>query len=522
MNNAADQRFPSAVDGEVEDPVIQWERIALGHLLVMPDTVEHLLALHVDDFSLIAHQQIFAAIQARTETAVDNTAVLRDVMTARAVMGLGDPMVYLSRLRNEALESAGNFSFHAGRIREVSDARKIGKAMIVAQRAAESGSKTLALKALDEVVRNLRRPEGLIPDQRRRVDLTPHLDGTHTSPRPAVGGLRDDGQLLLYGSMWHTCIAPTTSGKSWYALWHCVQEIRNGNTIVYAHFETASPAGTVRRLQLMAPDLTIEVVTERFIWLDCTTPWAAGEFESVLPRDAVLVVLDGINAACGQHGWVVDKPEAVGAYRSKFVTPATRMGAAVLSLGHPVKAVDRQTEKHGFGASGWLDEVDGVGFRLVASKKAPIGDGRVGHSTLYTVKDRESQVEKHGLFDVDSKREGWVRMGSFKVDSRAEKANTSVWLNVPMSGDDDVASPEQPINKLAVQILAYLQGRGPRFESQRQLEDGLRSAGVAVNRNEVSGTLGQLAADGFLEWPEVGPRMARPGWLAGMGVPETE
>jgi hypothetical protein len=516
MNNAADQRFPTTAETDGEDPVVQWERIALGHLLVMPDTVEHLLALRVDDFSVVAHQQIFAAIVARTETAVDNTAVLRDVIGARAVAGFGDPMLYLSRLRNEALDTAGDFSFHAARLREVSDARKIGKAMIVAQRAVESGSKDLALKALEDVVQNLRRADALIPDQRRRVDLTPYVDGTHRPPRPAIGGLRDDGQLLLYKSLWHTCIAPTTSGKSWFALWHCVQEIRNGNTIAYAHFETASPAGTVRRLQLMAPDLTIDVITERFVWLDCTTPWSAGEFAAALPRGVVFVVLDGINAACGQHGWIVDKPEAVGAYRSKFVTPATTIGAAVLSLGHPVKAVDRQAERHGFGATGWLDEVDGVGFRLIASKKAPIGDGRVGHSTLFTVKDRESQVEKHGLFDLDGKREGWIRLGSFKVDSRPEKANTSVWLNVPQPSDEEAVAPDKAIDKVGRAAVAYLKENGSRFDSQRQLEESLRAAGVAVNRNEFAGCLARLAADGLIEWPEVSPRLARPGWLTGM------
>jgi hypothetical protein len=46
-------------------------------------------------------------------------------------------------------------------------------------------------------------------------------------------------------------------------------------------------------------------------------------------------VLDGINAACGDHGWNVSEAASVGAYRSMFVQPLTEVGCTVLSLGSP-------------------------------------------------------------------------------------------------------------------------------------------------------------------------------------------
>lgn len=57
-----------------------------------------------------------------------------------------------------------------------------------------------------------------------------------------------------------------------------------------------------------------------------------------------------------------------------FVHPLTKIGAAVLSLGHPPKATNRQGESYSYGAAGWLNDVDGVGYRMVASK-TPISKG---------------------------------------------------------------------------------------------------------------------------------------------------
>ena len=99
----------------------------------------------------------------------------------------------------------------------------------------------------------------------------------------------------------------------------------------------------------------------------------------------MLAVLDGINTACGTHGWDVSVNSAVGEYRNMFVTPLTDLGTTVLSLGHPVKAVKRQSESYSYGAAGWLNDVDGVGYRMEASSK-PIGRSRKGASALYSVR----------------------------------------------------------------------------------------------------------------------------------------
>lgn len=344
----------------------------------------------------------------------------------------------------------------------------------------------------------------------RRVDLGPWIDGTYVPPQPTVGGCRSDAVCMLYPSRWHTVIALTTAGKSWLGLWHATAELAAGNHVVYMHFEEADPGGTVERLRMLGADP--EAIRERFVWQDCGERWEAGDFAGELedmPVKPTLVVLDGINAACTQHGWKPNDPDAVGNYRSRFVSPATRRGAAVISLGHPPKARDRQDERHGYGATGWLDEVDGASFRLVASKTEPIRRGNKGHSSLYVVKDRPGQVERHGRIDT-AKESGWYFYGLFEIDNTVDDRAGAV-LTAP-SGDPDSVAPDA-VDKLGDRILYNLVRHGGRFESQRKLGEQLRAWRVDFTNDDLGPALVRLADRGRIQWPEVGKGQSRPGWV---------
>lgn len=306
----------------------------------------------------------------------------------------------------------------------------------------------------------------------RRIDLGPYLDGSYVPPTASVGGELVGSRRLLYPGRWHTMIGTTGSGKSWWATWHVVEELRRGHTVAYAHFEESSPAMTLDRLRGMAPELTVADITERFIWLDCTTSWSTpAEFAGALPAEVSLVVLDGINAAATQHASDPSAPEAVAKYRRMFVTPATTRGAAVLSLGHPPKARDRQDERHSFGSTAWLDEVDGIGFRIVAAGK-PIRRGHEGAADVYSVKDRGGSVEQFGQSDQGGRREGWMYLGRFHLDSSADRSNTVGWMTTPPLAEVVPAGPE-PLERLGEDVVKTV--------------ERLVSAGVRATRNAVCG-----------------------------------
>jgi hypothetical protein len=333
----------------------------------------------------------------------------------------------------------------------------------------------------------------------RIVDLRPFLDGTYVPPQPSVGNTRSDGVCMLYPGRWHVLAGITTAGKSLFAVWQALGVIQAGGHVVYLHSEEYDPAGTTHRLVTFGAALGIDIDTlvKHFHWVSCETRWEQGEMEHNLRRLPVpaLVVLDGINAAVGKQGSDVERTEAVGQYRSLFVTPAVVTGAAVLSLGHPVKDRKRQTERHTFGSTAWLDELDGVGFRLEASRSTPIGIDRRGFSTLFTTKDRYGQVEKHGLI-VPKREPGWRLFGQFTVDDTGK--NSKAWLTAPRG--EDIDSPRgSPDPREAADELAALEavralktaGKVPTLRNVQAKITGISRARRtdAVDRLVVNGRL---------------------------------
>jgi hypothetical protein len=362
----------------------------------------------------------------------------------------------------------------------------------------------------------------------RKVDLGPYLNGTHVRPQPAVGGARDDEKQLIYPTRWHTVIGLTTAGKTTFALWHIKAVLETGGHVAYLHFEEHDPGGILDRLQGLGVDG--ETLRKQFHWYSCEKKWAPGEMAyrmGQLEQPPDLAVLDGINAACSQHGWPHGDPSAIGDYRAMFVTPLVKVGAAILSLGHPPKGKDRQNEMHGFGSTAWLDEVDGVGFRMVPSK-LPMEIGKKGYSELYVVKDRYSQVKRWGVVDT-TKDQPWYYMGAFIVDDtqtdlelfNGVPSQTLLRLNVPKEVGEG-----QPKTKPAVLADNIEQALQPNLEKNRtgyfgsiaKLKAMLTDDGVQYSAGHLTEALELLVLQNRLAWPEVGgTTKPRPGWLPGHG-----
>jgi hypothetical protein len=347
----------------------------------------------------------------------------------------------------------------------------------------------------------------------RWVDLGPYIDGSIVNPQPSVGATRVDGALMLYPTKWHTVIGLTTAGKSWFALWHCLEILAQGGTCVYLHFEEQTPVNTIARLRQLGADM--DAVKARFVWLHNERAWKAGELGYTLDHLGLnpdLVVLDGINAACSGHGWKVNDTEAVGLYRAMFVNPAEKRGAAVLSLGHPVKDRSRQDEIHSFGSTAWLDEVDGCSFRLVAST-APIRRKHEGSSAVSVVKDRAGEVAARCQLSTD-KSEPWYYFGQFRVDDSItdlEGAHlTSIVLSNPVDTED--GDLDEEIDPRAERVLQVLRERGGEYTSANELHTWLLAAQppVKIKMEALKVVLVQLEDAGKItRW--AGPNRSQPG-----------
>ncbi len=171
---------------------------------------------------------------------------------------------------------------------------------------------------------------------------------------------------------------------------------------------------------------------------------------------------------------------------------------------------------HGFGSTGWLDEVDGVGFRMVASKTAPMMAGAKGFSALYVVKGRYSQSQTVGNLDT-SKEQAWFYMGAFIVDD-SEPGPTEVRLNVPEAGGDGGRQKSKEA-QLGDDIEESLRKRTGRFDSLNQLKAWLRVDEVKFTQADPPIALEMLVDEGRLVWPEVGRNKPQPGWLADTKTP---
>jgi hypothetical protein len=230
----------------------------------------------------------------------------------------------------------------------------------------------------------------------------------------------------------------------------------------------------------------------------------------------MLAVLDGINAACGTHGWDVSVNSSVGEYRNMFVFPLTSLGTAVLSLGHPPKASNRQGESYSYGAAGWLNDVDGVGYRMTSSK-TPIGKGGKGSSALHVVKDRYGEVQRWGEIQTEGRDLPWWHMGQFVVDDSPTadpygNAQTVMHLTIPAKAGEEGAQRDK-YDDLGDQVIAYLQETPKhRFDTVTKLGVSLRAKGIKVPQNDLAPALERLANKGAIVWPDqVGK--SRPGWL---------
>lgn len=502
-----------------DDLVREAEQIVLGAMMLDPGVIGPVAdRLRSADFADVRHGAIFASITANYAGSADTGPVA----VAMALQAIGELQRvgganYLHELI-AAVPTSASAGWYAGMVADAAYARDARADAVRLAQIAEAGDRDRITEELARLAERWSGSRDPSDTDGRRLDLGPWLDGTYEPPRPQRGAVRDDGAHLLYPNRWHTCIAPSESGKSMWGIAHARDEMNAGRDVACLHFEETDPGGTVSRL--LAIGVHPDVIRKHFVWLSCDRTWVPGELAAELADlTPGLVLLDGINAACSRHGQDVEKTSAVGWYRHTFVTPATRLGWVVLSLGHPPKARDRQAERHGFGSTAWLDEADGVGFRLVAHPAHPIRRANSGTATLYSVKDRYGEVTRLGSPDRD--REGWTYLGSLVVDDTG--AETRVRVSVPHSATDTNRSDTDEIDRLASTVVELLRERPERgYDSERQLTTLLRAAKVTFADHDLAPALERLERSGQLDRDPYRARKPRSGRLAAAAQDQEE
>lgn len=337
------------------------------------------------------------------------------------------------------------------------------------------------------------------------VDLGPYLDGTYTPPQAEVGARRPDGRALLYRAKAHFLVAETGVGKSWFGLVHVAAELLAGNTVAYAHFEEPNPAATLSRLQRLG--VPADVIRSGLKWLDVDKAKLYRKALEALAQPPSLVILDGVVAACG--GKPINDDETVNWFRGAYVVPATKLGAAVLALHHPVKDPGRRGERGGRGSGSWINLVDGVHFQGMPGKTW-ISKGRKGSLDIYADKDREASVVDGA---PDGPHGGWRAVTTLWVEDVNGKVEAT--LTAPVAAEP--SQPSNEIGELADQVVFTLENNGGRYPTVNVLRDQLRARKVRFKTEDLGAALELLEAQGRLERAPYEARKARPGWLVEPG-----
>lgn len=317
-------------------------------------------------------------------------------------------------------------------------------------------------------------------------DITDAVMGNKVRPTTSCGAQRSDGMRFLYPGREHMAMGETESGKSWFGLLCCAQEVEAGHDVLYLHFEEEDEVETVSRLVAMGvrPDLLLR----HFRFVGPASRITSAVVEFFAQRPPAVVVIDGVNEAMSLHGLAIREEDGAATLRRVLVKPFTAMGAAVVSLDHVVKDKDARGEGYALGSVHKVNGLDGAAFLLETVDA--FGEGKTGKSRIYTVKDRPGSLRKFGMKDRIYPKKFW--MGDLTVDGRvAGRAVAQLWAPVEEGpSEDDVLEARH------AKVLRAVRALGLRGHQATQV---VVEAEVGGNRSGVRESLAWLATHGRLE-----------------------
>ncbi len=252
------------------------------------------------------------------------------------------------------------------------------------------------------------------------IDLAPYLDGSAPGDEPALLD-RDDGRCLLYRGKLHSLAGEPECGKSWLALYACVERLSAGERVVYVDFEDG-PATLASRLLALGCDP--QAVADRFAYVRPDEPLQAGQLAGLLTPAPALVVLDGLTELLAIHGLDLNSNSEVAELLALVPRPCCASGAAVLMLDHVVKRKDDR----GRWAIGAQHKLAGVDLAYALNVSEPAGRGREGQMHLVVSKDRPGHVRG---FAAHGKQAATMILRStgerVEIELRAPGAAASAW-----------------------------------------------------------------------------------------------
>lgn len=326
-------------------------------------------------------------------------------------------------------------------------------------------------------------------------DLRSVLDGSYKPPQPSVGR-RDDGVGLFYPGRMNSVASESEAGKTWFALIACLQEINDGNHVLYIDFEDDA-GGVVGRLLCLGA--VPGDILERFHYVrpeNQLGPVDAVDLGTVLELNPTLAIVDGVTEGMSLFGLELKDNTDIAKFGRMLLRPLMNSGAAVVTLDHVVKSSENRG-RYSIGGVHKLNGLNGVMYML--ENRRPFGIGVTGKSTVRVAKDRPGQIRKNGL----SHSSGMHWYADLVVKSETQEyAEAHLYAPMVRDEEDREADEDQKrINGLKRQVLDAI-GKALEPLTGKGIED--RVTGKAADiRRAVAGLIdgGQIVA-------QPGPRNA--------------
>lgn len=306
-------------------------------------------------------------------------------------------------------------------------------------------------------------------------DLRSVLDGTYTPPQPSVGR-RDDGVGLFYPGRMNSVASESEAGKTWFALIACLQEINDGNHVLYLDFEDDA-GGVVGRL-LCLGGVPADIL-DRFHYIrpeNQMGPVDAVDLEAVLQKQPTLAIVDGVTEGMSLFGLELKDNTDIAKFGRMLLRPLMNSGAAVVTLDHVVKSAENRG-RYSIGGVHKLNGLNGVMYQL--ENLRPFGIGVTGKSTVRVAKDRPGQIRKNGL--PHSSGMHWYADLVVKSESQ-EYAEAHLYSPSVRNEDDREADEEaRRLRGLQAKVLDALAG-APGPLPGKGIEDRVAGRAVDVRR----------------------------------------
>jgi hypothetical protein len=249
---------------------------------------------------------------------------------------------------------------------------------------------------------------------------------------PEVGYFAGECPLgVFYLACINSIIGNSEAGKSWFALFVAVQEIKRGHIVVYVDYEDGK-RGIFRRLKAMG--VTKEEARKYFRYHNPNGPLTDEErthLESSLTAEPGLVVFDGMTEGMGLEGLDTYKGEDVATWHARVTRDAARDGWCVVIIDHAP-----HSELRAIGSQHKKASISGVSY--VVDTDQPIDQGVVGWLRIKVEKDRHSSVRAEAQRGKAPRLRGYL-----KVDDTATPMEV-VLLPASRATDHEPAFQEPP------------------------------------------------------------------------------